>query len=166
MAWNRVNSPSVINARAMLPHRLRPASRAPSWWDACLRIGTSSPRWLKGYGVIWATCPKVRIDPPTPRRLCAASAFGTILKLLRGEALVEQSFRNYLDVSCCAVDRRRAGVVFVQHPPIRERNGLIASTTKSGNSSCTESLPSGNTTVRMLATDANASISARERDGV
>ena len=48
MAWNRVNSPSVINARAMLPRRSRPASRAPSWWDACLRIGTSSPRWLKG----------------------------------------------------------------------------------------------------------------------
>ena len=47
-----------------------------------------------------------------------------------------------------------------------ERNDLIASATKSGNSSCTESLPSGKTAVRMLGTDANASISARERDGV
>src|SRR5262249_25673490 len=47
-----------------------------------------------------------------------------------------------------------------------KRNGMIASATKSGNSSCTESLPSGNIAVRMLATDANASISARERDGV
>ena len=57
---------------------------------------------------------------------------------------------------------RNAGLCQLQS----ERNGLIASATKSGNSSCTESLPSGNTAVGTLGTDANASISARERDGV
>ena len=47
-----------------------------------------------------------------------------------------------------------------------ERNDLIGSATKSGNSSCTESLSAGKHTLSIPGTAASASISARERDGV
>jgi len=46
------------------------------------------------------------------------------------------------------------------------RNGVIASTVASGNSSCTDSLPLGNRILRMPGNAARASISARDLGGV
>ena len=105
-----------------------------------------------------------------------AQSIGTIKPIdpayrARGARLPAKAARRRRDLPLLRAPRaqaraRRAGVAKAAKIQPYRRNGVIASTVSSANSSCTESFPRGSRTLRMPGSAASASISASDLCGV